>query len=319
MQQKGKLESRKKVPDEKYRIIVSPMLSVVGKTFVKEAARLGLSVASPRFISMKDKLSLYRLFCDNSNNAKQTFFISIGLNEDEQELDLLNKQMSVAGAILFDIANGYIPQLKKSVKRVYDKIGFFDKLMVGNVITREGVDYIINELSEYCRQLFIRIGIGNGGPCSTSDETGVNRGQITELIDCYHQWDKEDGKYLVSDGGIYKAGYACKAWAAGASYVLMGSYFSKAKEAETHISGDGTYFGCASDKQNELAGLTEKHSEGKVIEVDKTELKSLEKIVHQLWGGIRSSVSLCGFTSVNEMIGNGVFERKYNSLPPRKR
>ena len=47
----------------------------------------------------------------------------------------------------------------------------------------------------------------------------------------------------------------------------MGGYFVHAEEAETHITGDSTYWGGASYKQAQLySPVTRKHSEGKVLD-----------------------------------------------------
>lgn len=163
--------------------------------------------------------------------------------------------------------------------------------------------------------------IVHNSACATSDNAGINRGQITELMECsgiesYKR--NEENCFLVSDGGIKNSGYALKAFGAGASYVLMGSYFSKAREAETNIKGEHSYFGCASEKQNKLAGL-DKHSEGKENKINKEDLKSLSYLVKELWGGISSGISYSGYASLSEFIGNGIFEIKQNSLPPKYR
>jgi hypothetical protein len=48
------------------------------------------------------------------------------------------------------------------------------------------------------------------------------------------------------------------------------------------------------------------------------ELRPLEELVDELWGGISSAVSYSGYNTLKRFIGNGVFEIKQNSLPPRR-
>lgn len=318
----GKIKSRKDVPNELYRVIVSPMLAVVGETFIIEAAKLGLSVALPRFIEVERKIKLADLFRQHKTNNEQLCFVSIGLNENEGDIKRINCSCEY-DSWLIDIANGYIPQLKGAVMRLSGILGnrLIQNLMIGNVITGEGLDNIIKKIKSYCNNLFIRTGQGNGSACSTSDNTAINRGQITELMECSSTEtyiNNQENCFLVSDGGIKNAGYALKAFGAGASYVLMGGYFVKAEEAETNIKGEHSYFGCASEKQNQLAGL-DKHSEGKERAVNKEELKPLSYLVKELWGGISSGISYSGYTSVNEFVGQGTFEIKQNSLPPKSK
>lgn len=324
----GVVKSREDVPRELYRIIVSPMSAIVGETFTKKAAQLGLSITTPRYISNAKKQKLYNIFYENSTNENQVCFISIGMENQLKDLLYLRDINNLN--VLVDIANGYVPHLKDGVYFILQSIGksHFDKLMVGNVVTASGINKICDELDLLTKELNIRVGIGNGSICASSDVTSVNRGQITELMECwetknyYNLYKRFFGKNtkvnLVSDGGISKSGFVMKAFGAGADYCLMGGYFSKAREAEAHISGDGIYYGCASKKQIELAGLN-KHSEGKEIKIELSQLESLEHLVEELWGGIASGISYSGYANVSEFIGNGVFEKKNNSLPPKIR
>jgi hypothetical protein len=98
----------------------------------------------------------------------------------------------------------------------------------------------------------------------------------------------------------------------------MGGYFAKAHEAETHVRGDGHYWGGASHKQQILStGKVYRHSEGKEVPI-LDELCPLETLVDELWGGISSAVSYGGYDTLTNFIGNGVFELKQNSLPPKR-
>jgi GMP reductase len=176
-------------------------------------------------------------------------------------------------------------------------------------------------------QRLVRVGIAGGSPCATNDSTGYNRGPITEImeIDESNPWDPITDKlypnrkpFIIADGGIKNSGYAAKAFGVGADYVMMGGYFAKAFEAETHLRGDGTYWGGASHKQQILStGKAYRHSEGKEVPI-LDELSPLETLVDELWGGISSAVSYGGYDTLTNFIGNGVFEIKQNSLPPRR-
>jgi hypothetical protein len=100
---------------------------------------------------------------------------------------------------------------------------------------------------------------------------------------------------------------------------MMGGYFAKAFEAETHVKGDGTYWGGASHKQQILStGKVYRHSEGKEVPILDL-LNPLETLVDELWGGISSAVSYGGYDTLTNFIGNGVFEIKQNSLPPGRK
>ena len=311
-----KVKSRKDIPVELYRIIVSPMEAIVGKTFALKANELGLTVCLHRFCSIEQQVELF-----NSLPNKRNVFVSIGLN-DWDRVDALAE----AGATswLIDMANGYMArEINDCVIKLSERASIHD-LMMGNVHSERGFQMLsaITTNSPFMR--YIRVGIAGGSPCATNDSTGYNRGPITEImeIDQSNPWepflDHRLKPFIIADGGIKNSGYAAKAFGAGADYVMMGGYFAKALEAETHQRGDGTYWGGASHKQQMLStGKVYRHSEGKEVPI-LDELRPLEDLVSELWGGISSAVSYSGCSTLKDFIGNGVFEIKQNSLPPRR-
>ena len=307
----AKVNSRSEVPRELNRIFVAPMSSIIGKTFALEANRLGLGLLLHRFCTPAEEAELYQSIPDKSN-----VFCSIGLN-DWERVNVLKD----AGCEnwLIDIANGYIPSIRESVGALGAiKNIKISKVMCGNIHSIGGYQFLEEVLNYWGIDRYIRVGIAGGSPCATSDTTGVNRGQITEIMECA-EYSRHKNSNLCADGGIKNGNYAAKAFAAGADYILMGGYFSKAREAETHIMGDGSYWGGASYKQAEIySKVARKHSEGKVLQVDATEVKPLETLVDELWGGLASAVSYCGANNLTNFIGNGVFEIKQNSLPPKR-
>jgi len=297
--------SRKDVPIELDRIIVSPMSAVVGQEFSKAATDLGLSVCQHKFCDIETAVYNYSVV-----QNKKNLFVSIGLDDWDRA-----NALSYEGATnwLVDCANGYLSQVKDTVYELISKYKV-EKLMFGNVMTAEGVS-LYSDISRHVESVILRVGIAGGSACATSDATGYNRGNITELIECSQEADLYN-IHIAADGGVKNGNYAAKAFGAGADYIMMGGYFAKAKEAETWIKGDGTYWGGASTKQQELYGGVRRHSEGKVYSVDENSVKSLEILIEELWGGIASAISYSGFSSLTDFIGNGVFELKENSLPP---
>jgi GMP reductase len=315
-----KVKSRKDIPVELNRIIVSPMEAIVGKTFALKANQLGLTVCLHRFCSIDEQVELY-----NSLPYKANVFVSIGLNDWDRV-----KALKDAGADkwLIDMANGYMhKEISECVNKLAEQASIYD-LMLGNVHTAEGFQLLSGIRPDVKMEKYIRVGIAGGSPCATNDSTGYNRGPITELMEideCFPFDPSSDEIFLnrkpfiIADGGIKNAGYASKAFGAGADYVMMGGYFARAFEAETHVRGDGHYWGGASHKQQILStGKVYRHSEGKEVPI-LDELRPLESLVDELWGGISSAVSYSGYETLSGFISNGVFEIKENSLPPGKR
>ena len=314
-----KVKSRKDIPVELNRIVVSPMEAIVGKEFALKANQLGLTVCLHRFCSIEEQVEIY-----NSLPNKKNVFVSIGLN-DWDRVDALAE--AGADAWLIDTANGYMAiEIRSCVEKLIERARV-KNLMMGNVHSERGFQMLSQIAYDKSFPKFIRVGIAGGSPCATNDSTGYNRGPITEImeIDESNPWDPTSDQIflnrkplIIADGGIKNAGYAAKAFGAGADYIMMGGYFAKAFEAETHQRGDGTYWGGASHKQQILStGKVYRHSEGKEVPIS-DELRPLEALVDELWGGISSAVSYSGYETLSGFISNGVFELKQNSLPPRR-
>ena len=309
------IKSRSQVPQEKWRIIVSPMHALIGPKFIVEAAKNGISVFLHRFNSLEWQKEMYDLFYANST-GENFCCAATGLKDFEKNIQFfLNNNIENAG---IEIANGYLDLieyyhlLQDNISGGYPK---FKRFYVGNVNTQDGI-FHLEDFKHICEELIIRVGIGGGVACSSSDTASINRGNITEIIECSEVCS--DRVMIAADGGISKSGFGVKAFAAGADYIMMGGYFSKAQEAETNISGQGFYWGGASEKQLEILGQVGKHSEGKILPPNK-ELFPLKKLVDDFWGGLASYVTYSGYDSLEKAISNGLFEVKQNSLPPKSR
>jgi GMP reductase len=317
----AKVSSRSEIPLELNRIICSPMSAVIGETFLKAAVKIGLTVCLHRFCDIGEQVKLYTSIPKEDRN---NVFCSVGLKDWDRVKELSKEG---CGNWLLDIANGYLPDIKPfSQKLMWQAGGNVQRYMAGNVCTSNGAFYLQDNMYlgndiEY----ILRIGIANGAACKSYDMTGINRGQITELMECektisnFNFRNSNPRKLsLCSDGGVKKAGYAVKAFGAGANYVMIGRMFANALEAETNVKGEGVYYGGASHKQQELYGGVKKHSEGKEFSLEGEKLP-LDAIVKELWGGIASGISYTGYSSVKDFIGQAYFELKQNSLPPKQR
>jgi len=304
-----KVKSRKDIPVELNRIIVSPMEAIVGKTFALKANELGLTVCLHRFCSIEEQVELYKSLPNKAN-----VFVSIGLNDWDRVKTLKDYG---ADKWLIDMANGYMHKEITECTEKLEQIAPVYDLMLGNVHSAFGFELLSKIKLNSKHDKYIRVGIAGGSPCATNDSTGYNRGPITEIMEI-EEYTYDSGPFVIADGGIKNAGYAAKAFGAGADYVMMGGYFARAFEAETHLRGDGNYWGGASHKQQILStGKVYRHSEGKEVAIV-DELRPLEVLVDELWGGLSSAVSYSGYKTLGDFVGNGVFEVKQNSLPPKR-
>ena len=311
--QPTEVKSRKDIPVDLGRIIVSPMQSIVGLIFACRALTLGLSVCLHRFDStIEERLDLIKRVFANAKgaNTQERIWVSVGLKDIEHIEKILD--LGVQNIIL-DVANGYMSEVSEVAAQMYNKSGKrIKKLMLGNIHS-DGILQDYQTLSDYFGiPVYFRCGIAGGSVCNTKGMTGYNRGQITEIKECA-DWIEENNSnlILVADGGIANPACAVKAFGAGAEYVMMGGYFAHAKEAQHVVDELYKFWGGASEFQQILSkGVAERHSEGREKAINPDHLENLDKLVSDLWGGISSAVSYSGYKNLEKFIGNAVFEIK---------
>jgi len=129
--------------------------------------------------------------------------------------------------ILIDIANGHMRRITDYVLALKQKYGVSLILMVGNVANPETYKLLSEAGADY-----VRIGIGNGGGCLTTEQTGIGYPMASLVRECYEiACTLNKPAKIVADGGFKKYADIIKALALGADAVMVGSIFNKCLES----------------------------------------------------------------------------------------
>ena len=105
-------------------------------------------------------------------------------------------------------------------------------VVAGNVVTREGVEELVAAGAD-----IVKVGVGPGAMCTTRMATGVGRPQFTAVLECATR-ARELGAHVWADGGVRHPRDVALALAAGASNVMVGSWFAGTYESPGDLERD---------------------------------------------------------------------------------
>ena len=159
-----------------------------------------------------------------------------------------------------------------------------------------------------CRELMetgisaVLIGVGPGAACTTRQVLGVGVPQITATMDCAQARDdyhRQSGRYvpIITDGGFRNGGDICKAIAAGADGVMLGSVLAQAKEAP----GLGYHWGMANPHPALPRGTRIKVGTTGTMEQILFGPASVTDGSQNLVGALRTALGACGALNIKEM------------------
>lgn len=150
----------------------------------------------------------------------------VALSLFEFELLINNFDPNGKYYILIDIANGHMKKLLDLVSKSKSTMPNLI-LMVGNVANPETYLQLSKLQADY-----VRIGVGNGGGCLTSQNVGIGFPLASLIDECYQKsCTLKTPAKIVADGGMKNYSDIIKALALGADYVMIGSILNKALES----------------------------------------------------------------------------------------
>lgn len=242
---------------------------------------------------------------------------SVGTSSDtpDRVAALVNAGVDV---LVVDTAHGHSKNVLEQVRWIKQHYPDID-VIGGNIASADAALALVEAGADA-----VKVGIGPGSICTTRVVAGVGVPQITAIANVAHAL-QGTGVTVIADGGIRFSGDVAKAIAAGAHCIMMGSMFAGTEEApgEVELYQGRTYksyrgmgsLGAMSRAQ----GSSDRYFQSAADGVEKLVPEGIEgrvpykgpvgAIVHQLMGGLRSSMGYTGSASLETMRSTPKFVR----------
>jgi IMP dehydrogenase len=136
-----------------------------------------------------------------------------------------------ADVLVVDTAHGHQIKMIEALK-VIRALNPRVPIVAGNVVTAEGTRDLIEAGAD-----IVKVGVGPGAMCTTRMQTGVGRPQFSAVLECAAEAAKH-GKHVWADGGVRHPRDVALALAAGASQVMIGSWFAGTYESPSDLNRD---------------------------------------------------------------------------------
>ena len=224
-------------------------------------------------------------------------------------------------AIVIDTAHGHSAGVIGKLRDVKSAFPNLD-VVVGNIATGEAAKFLVDNGADA-----VKVGIGPGSICTTRVVAGVGVPQLTAIYDVYKALEGT-GVPLIADGGLRYSGDVVKALAAGGSSVMIGSLVAGTEESP----GDTIIFNGRKFKSyrgmGSLEAMEQKNgSRDRYFQNDIHDAKKLvpegiagrvpykgtvQEVIYQLVGGLRSGMGYCGAASIEDL-HNAKFTRITNA------
>ncbi|MFW0790799.1 GuaB1 family IMP dehydrogenase-related protein [Gordonia sp. CPCC 205333] len=234
---------------------------------------------------------------------------AVGINGD-----VVGKARALADAgadvLVMDTAHGHQEKMITALESVAAlELGL--PIAAGNVVSAAGTRDLVN-----AGATIVKVGVGPGAMCTTRMMTGVGRPQFSAVVECATAARELDA-HVWADGGVRHPRDVALALAAGASNVMIGSWFAGTYESPGDLKRDerGFYkesFGMASKRavaarsasdsafDRARKSLFEEGISSSRIRLDPAR-PSVEDLIDQICAGVRSTATYTGARSLAEL------------------
>lgn len=231
---------------------------------------------------------------------------AVGVYDLERVAQLVDKGVDV---VVVDSAHGHSHNVIETIRAI--KKDFQIDVIAGNVATTEGAKALAEAGADA-----VKVGIGPGSICTTRIISGIGVPQLTAIANAAKGLEGTDVP-IIADGGIRFSGDMTKAFAAGASSVMIGGLLAGVDESPGEMI---LYQGRSFKRYRGMGSLgamvkgsSERYRQGKSDGKDTSKLVpegvegrvaykgALQPVVYQLTGGLRSGMGYVGVASIQDL------------------
>lgn len=255
---------------------------------------------------------------DSAEQLRVGAAVGVGEGTEERVSALVDAGVDV---IIIDTAHGHSQGVINRVlwiKKAFPQL----QVIAGNIATAAAASALVKAGADA-----VKVGIGPGSICTTRIVTGVGVPQITAISNVAH--GVKGQVPVIADGGIRFSGDICKALAAGASTVMLGGLFAGSEESpgEIELYQGRTYksyrgmgsIGAMAQSQGSSDRYFQDLKEGSEklvpegIEGRVPYKGSVQSIIHQMLGGLRSCMGYLGAENFESLHKNAEFIQVTNA------
>ena len=291
-------------------IIAANMDTVGTLAMSSELSKLQIVTCLHKYYSKEKILRL-----EHSPFAMYTWY-SMGIkNVDFDNLSEIVEKTHIVPNICIDVANGYTNNFVNFCQKIRSTFGDRPIIMAGNVASPE----MVQELILHGGVDIVKVGIGPGSACTTRLKTGVGYPQLSCIMECAHAAHGLRAAsarlgLICADGGCRLPGDVCKAFAAGADFVMLGGLLAGTDECEGEWEGEEKkvlkFYGMSSKKAQEKHGSGLKDYRSSEGRVKKIPYKGpVTETMKDILGGLRSACSYTGATRLKDFAKTAQFVR----------
>ena len=240
---------------------------------------------------------------------KNNMIVGAAVGTNEKDIDRVYKLLeSKVDLIVVDTAHGHTKKVLTIIKKI-KKISKNSIVCAGNIATGKAAKFLADAGAD-----IVKVGIGPGSICTTRLVTGIGVPQLSAILDVKEALKNYKTK-IISDGGIKFSGDISKAIAAGADAVMIGSLFAGTTESPGKIfkykgklyknfrgmGSAGAMSAGSADRyfQKKNKNISKYVAEG--VEGIVQFKGSVNKIIYQLIGGLKSSMGYMGSKTIKDL------------------